>query len=55
VAIATEQITELQGVEIPDEAYRTDLAQAAVDALSDADVTGEGFERRDIELQEGGS
>ena len=55
VAIATEQIAELQGVEIPDEAYRTDLAQAAVDALGDADVTGEGFERRDIELQEGGS
>ncbi|HEU5113907.1 MAG TPA: ABC transporter substrate-binding protein [Acidimicrobiia bacterium] len=55
VAIATEQIAELQGVEIPDEAYRTDLAQAAVDALGDADVTGEAFERRDIELQEGGS
>jgi NitT/TauT family transport system substrate-binding protein len=55
VAIATEQITELQGVEIPAEAYRTDLAQAAVDALGDADVTGEGFEPRDIELQEGGS
>ncbi len=55
VAIATEQITELQGVEIPDDAYRTDLAQAAVDALGDADVAGDGYERRDIELQEGGS
>lgn len=55
VAIATEQITELQGVEIPDEVYRTDLAQAAVDALGDADVTGSGYERREIELQEGGS
>jgi NitT/TauT family transport system substrate-binding protein len=55
VAIATEQITELQGVEIPDDVYRTDLAQAAVDALGDADVTGSGFERREIELQEGGS
>lgn len=55
VAIATEQITELQGVEIPDEVYRSDLAQAAVDALGDADVAGDGFERREIELQEGGS
>ena len=36
VAIATEQIAELQGVEIPDDVYRTDLAQAAVDALGDA-------------------
>jgi NitT/TauT family transport system substrate-binding protein len=55
VAIATEQITELQGVEISDGVYRTDLAQAAVDALGDADATGSGFERREIELQEGGS
>jgi len=42
-------------VEIPDDVYRTDLAQRAVDALGDADVSGSGFERRDIELQEGGS
>ena len=55
VAIATEQITELQGVEIPDDVYRTDLAQAAIDRLGDADVEGSGFERREIELQEGGS
>ncbi|HEX2404324.1 MAG TPA: ABC transporter substrate-binding protein [Acidimicrobiia bacterium] len=55
VAIATEQITELQGVEIPEDVFRTDLAQAAVDALGDADVTGEAYESRDIELQEGGS
>ena len=55
LAIATEQIAELQGVDIPDDVYRTDLAQAAVDALGDADVSGSGFERREIELQEGGS
>jgi len=55
VAIATEQIAELQGVEIADEVYRTDLAQAAIGMLGDADVNGEGYERREIELQEGGS
>ena len=55
VAIATEQITELQGVEIPDDVYRTDLAQAAIDRLGDADVEGSGFERREIELREGGN
>lgn len=55
IAIANEQVVELQGVEIPDDVYRTDLAQAAVDALGDADVNGEAFERREIELQEGGS
>ena len=55
VAIANEQVVELQGVDIPDEVYRTDLAQAAVDALGDADVEGQGYERREIELQEGGS
>jgi hypothetical protein len=35
--------------------YRTDLAEAAVAALGDADVNGEGYERREIELTEGGS
>jgi NitT/TauT family transport system substrate-binding protein len=55
VAVATEQIAELQGVEIPADAYRTDLAQAALDRLGDADINGEGFERREIELQEGGN
>ncbi len=55
VDVATEQITELQGKEIPAEAYRTDLAQAAIERLGDADVNGDGFERREIELQEGGS
>jgi len=55
ISIANEQVVELQDVEIPDDVYRTDLAQRAVDSLGDADVNGEGFERRDIELQEGGS
>jgi len=53
--VATEQITELQGVEIPDGVYRTDLAEAAIERLGDADVTGSGFERREIVLQEGGN
>jgi len=55
LAVATEQITELQGVEIPDGVYRTDLAEAAIERLGDADVTGSGFERREIVLQEGGN
>jgi len=55
VDVATAEIPELEGVEIPDEAYRTDLAEAAVDNLSDLDTDGEGYERREIELQEGGS
>jgi NitT/TauT family transport system substrate-binding protein len=55
ISIANEQVVELQGVEIPDDVFRTDLAQAAVDALGDADVSGSSFERREIELQEGGS
>jgi NitT/TauT family transport system substrate-binding protein len=55
VAIANEQVAELQGVEISSDVFRTDLAQAAIDALGDADVNGEGYERREIELQEGGT
>jgi NitT/TauT family transport system substrate-binding protein len=55
VAVATEQIPELQGVEIPAEAYRTDLAEAAVERLGDVDASGDSYERREIELQEGGS
>lgn len=54
VAVATEQIPELQGVEIPDDAYRTDLAEAAIAMLGDADVNGEGYERREVVLVEGG-
>jgi NitT/TauT family transport system substrate-binding protein len=56
VEVATSQIPELQGVEISDDAYRTDLAQQAVDALEDEglDVSGASYERRDVELTEGG-
>ena len=56
VEIATGQIDELQGVDISDDAYRTDLAQQAVDELEDEglDVDGSSYERRDIELREGG-
>ena len=57
VEVATSQIPELQGVEIPAEAFRTDLAEAAVAALEaeGLEVTGEGFEKIEVELTEGGS
>jgi NitT/TauT family transport system substrate-binding protein len=54
VEVATSQIAELQGVEIGDDAYRTDLAEAAIANLSDMDTDGDGYTRRDIELREGG-
>ncbi len=57
VEIATSQIEELEGVTISDDAYRTDLAQTAVDALEAAglDVDGSSYQRRTIELQPGGN
>ena len=56
VEVATSQIPELQGVEISDDAYRTDIAEAAVAALEEQglDVDGSSYERRDIVLEEGG-
>ena len=56
VEVATGQIEELEGVEISGDAYRTDLAQQAVDALSEEgmDVDGDSYERRAIELRPGG-
>jgi hypothetical protein len=56
VEIATGQIVELEGVTVDDTAYRSDLAQAAVDALEaeGLDVNGATYERREIELVEGG-
>ena len=56
VEVATSQIVELQGVSISDDAYRTDIAQAAVDALESAglDVDGSSYTRRDITLNPGG-
>ncbi len=56
VAIATSEVPELQGVEISADAFRTDIAQRAVDTLEAAglDVTGSGYERRVVELRPGG-
>jgi NitT/TauT family transport system substrate-binding protein len=56
VEVATTQIPELQGVSISDDAFRTDLAREAVDALenSDFDVAGSSYARRTIELRVGG-
>lgn len=54
VEIATEEIPDLQGVTVSDDAYRTDLAEKAIDNLSGSDTDGDGYSRRDIELKEGG-
>jgi NitT/TauT family transport system substrate-binding protein len=54
VDVSTSEIPELEGKEIPGEAYRTDLAEAAIANLGDMDTSGDGYERRDIELREGG-
>ena len=54
VNVATSQIPDLAGVEVSDDAYRTDLAEAAVGNLSDMDTDGSSYERRTIELREGG-
>ena len=35
-------------------ALRTDLAQAALEGLSDLDTTGEGFTKLDVEVTPGG-
>lgn len=39
---------------VPAGAYRTDLAEKAIAKLGDADTKGSGYERRDVELREGG-
>ena len=54
VDVSTSEIPELEGKEIPAEAYRTDLAEAAIANLGDMDTSGDGYERRVIELREGG-
>jgi NitT/TauT family transport system substrate-binding protein len=56
VEIATTQIPDLQGVEIGDDAFRTDLAEAAVATLEaeGIDVTGAGFEKVEVTLNEAG-
>ncbi len=56
VEVATTQIPELQGVEIPGSSFRTDLAEKAVAALAEEglDTTGTGFAKATIELTVGG-
>ncbi len=56
VAVGTAQLPELQGATIGNDTFRTDIAQAAVDALDDDgyDVDGSSYESRDIELRQGG-
>jgi NitT/TauT family transport system substrate-binding protein len=54
VEIATTEIPDLQGVEISSDVYRTDLAEAAIAALGDADTSGAGYARREVELRENG-
>jgi NitT/TauT family transport system substrate-binding protein len=56
VEVATSQIAELQGVSISSDAYRTDIAEAAIKALESAelDVDGSSYTRRDITLLPGG-
>jgi len=54
VDVATSEIPELEGKEISADAFRTDLAEAAIANLPDMDTSGESYERRTIELVEGG-
>ncbi|NNC92584.1 MAG: ABC transporter substrate-binding protein [Acidimicrobiia bacterium] len=56
VDVATSEIVELDGVTISSDAYRTDLAEAAVTALEEEgyDVDGSSYERRTITLNPGG-
>lgn len=56
VEVATSQIPELEGVDISDDAYRTDIAEAALAELEEEglDVDGSSYERRDIVLEQGG-
>lgn len=56
VQVATAQIPELDGVTVEDSSYDSSFAEAAVAALEEdgVDVTGEDFEKVEVELQEGG-
>ena len=56
VEVATTQIPELQGVEIPEGSYNSSFAEAAVAALDETglDTVGDGFEKATVELVEGG-
>ncbi len=56
VEVATTQIPELDGQEIPDSSYTTEFAEAAVADLEaeGLDVAGEDFEKTEVTLNEGG-
>ena len=56
VEVATTQIPELEGQEIGDDVYDSSFAEAAVTALEaeGLDVTGEDFEKSEVQLAEGG-
>ena len=56
VSVATSQVLELEGAQISPDAFRTDLAKAAVDALraDGYDVDGDSYSHRTIELLAGG-
>ena len=56
VSVATSQVPELQGVDIPSSSFRTDFAEAAVAALDGEglDTTGSSFTKATITLTEGG-
>lgn len=56
VEIATSLVPDLQGAEISPDAYRTDLAEAAVASLEaeGLDVTGNDWERAEVQLNPGG-
>ena len=54
VDVATSEIPELGGKGIPSDAFRTDLAEAAIANLGNMDTGGDGYQRRTIELREGG-
>ncbi|MFC5379235.1 ABC transporter substrate-binding protein [Aquipuribacter nitratireducens] len=56
VQVATSQIPELEGAEVDDSAYDSSFAESAVAELEEEglDVTGEGFEKTEVQLEEGG-
>lgn len=56
IEIATTQIPDLEGVEVSDDVYRSDLAEAAVAALEEKglDVHGQDWQRAEVQLNPGG-
>jgi len=56
IEIATTQIPEFEGVDIPESSFTTGFAEAALaDLEADGlDTTGAGWERIEVELREGG-